>query len=57
MVIQTTNYPNRGIGSIGPEIRDREILVDSARPDLSEISVTQSNVESNEIQNQSSVWS
>jgi hypothetical protein len=58
MVIQTTNFPNRG-GNVGPEIRDREILLgESARgKDLNDVSVTQSNVESNEIQNQSSIWS
>jgi hypothetical protein len=38
---------------VGPEIRDREILLgESAREqDLNDVSVTQSNVESNEIQN------
>ena len=50
MIIQTTNYPNRGNG-IGPEIRDREILMDSARQGINDISMTQSNAESNEIQN------
>jgi hypothetical protein len=48
MVIQTTQYPNRGMG---PEIRDREILVESSRQEVNDMSVTQSNAESNEIQN------
>lgn len=58
MIIQTTNHPNRG-GNVGPEIRDREILLgESARGhELNDVSVTQSNVESNEINNQSSIWS
>jgi hypothetical protein len=40
---------------MGPEFRDREILIDSGRPEVNELSATQSNAESNEIVNQSSL--